>query len=129
MTGVLSRGVAKALGTSWRWKGAPIGVRGCCWTPWDEHMAGRGWLAGAKVLGDPGTSMATRPGHSPQWPHPAPPFPLIGVCVSPTSGELGLQEADRFSLLPGNCESCWLLLGAGWGGLRREDRLSGMGRG
>lgn len=40
----------------------------------------------------------------------------------PTSGEPGLRGgADRFSPLPGNCKSCWLLLGAGWGGQRRED--------
>lgn len=51
-----------------------------------------------------------------------------GLCP-PTSGEPGLQGADRFSLLPGNCKSCWLLLGAGWGGWRREDQLSSMGRG
>lgn len=50
-----------------------------------------------------------------------------GLCL-PTSGKPGLQGADRFSLLPGNCKSCWLLLGAGWGGQRREDRLSSMGR-
>lgn len=40
----------------------------------------------------------------------------------PTSGEPGLQGADRFSLLPGNCKSGWLLLGAGWRGPKREDR-------
>lgn len=50
-----------------------------------------------------------------------------GLC-GPTSGEPGLQRADSFSLLPGNYKSCWLLLGADWGGRRREDQLSSMGR-
>lgn len=51
-----------------------------------------------------------------------------GLCL-PTSGEPGLQGADRFSPLPSNCKSCWLLLGASWGGPRREDQLSNVGRG
>lgn len=49
-----------------------------------------------------------------------------GLCL-PTSGETGLQGADRFSLLPGNSKSCWLLLGAGWGGPGREDQHEALG--
>lgn len=65
----------------------------------------------------------------PRSPPPPPPPRLHrwGLC-GPTSREPGLPGADRFSPLPGNCKSCWLLLGADWGGQRREDQLSSMGR-